>query len=119
MTTATAFGIASALWPAARKIAVALGRWFLLRLRGKGAQWLATRMERRALGFQTRRLNAAVKYGRKAAAAFRRKQIARWLNAAKWLRSKAMQINTAVADTLNKLGWEKRIPLTVPGEGRI
>ena len=115
----TAAAIIAALWPAARKLAIALGRWFLVRLRGKGAQWLASRMEKRALGFQTNRLNAAIKSGRKVAARFRRAQINRWLKAVEWLRSKAKQINTTVADALNRLGWEQRIPLTVPGEGRL
>jgi hypothetical protein len=115
----TAAQIAKALWPAARKLAIALGRWFLRRLQGKGAQWLARRMEARAKGYQTRRLNAALRQGRKAAVRFRRKQIARWLKAVKWLRAKAKQINTKVADTLDSLGWEERIPMTLPGEGRL
>lgn len=107
------------LWPHARKLILRIGRWMLARLRAVGAQRLARAMEKRARGFQSRRLSAAKRRGDKVAIRFRTNQIRRWLKAVAWLRANAKRLNNKVADALNKLGLADRIPMTLPGMGRV
>jgi hypothetical protein len=114
----SAASVVRALWPAARRILIKIGRWVIRRVRKVGAQRLAKAMRKRALGFQTVRLNAAKRRGDAFWAGFRRKQIRRWLNAAAWLRDNAWELNRAVVDGLDRLALADRIPMTLPGEGR-
>jgi hypothetical protein len=115
----TAASIIAALWPLARKAVIQIGRWVLARVRCAGAQTIAARMERRARGYQTRRLEAAKRRGDKLAARFRTGQIKRWLAFAALLRQWATRINAAVADGLSRLAIADRIPVSFPGEGRV
>lgn len=76
-------------------------------------------MEKRARGYQTRRMLAAHRRGARRIADRRGRQIGRWLNAAMWLRENAKQLGRGVGKALDALAWEDRIPMTLPGEGSV
>ena len=107
------------LWRTARPIVRLIGRWMLRRIRRGGAKRLATRMKKRALGYQTRRLNAAKRRGDTFWIRFRTRQIKRWLLAVEWLKANGKQLNGLAATGLDSLARKAGIPLTHPNEGRV
>ena len=108
----SAMKVAAAMWPTARKILLAIGRWLVSKVRKFGAQKLAAYMELRVDVFEER-LGRARRNRRKK---WLRGRIRRWNAAIAWLRSNARKLNKKVADEIDKLAIGARIPTRVPVE---
>jgi hypothetical protein len=99
-----------ALWPAFRRILVAIGRWLLGVVRRRGIPILVGYMLERIEVFRARLRRAKTDRRMK----WLRGRIRRWTAAAKWLTAHASDLHERALEQYEKLS--ARIPEVAPGE---